>query len=393
MEEIEIVIAGGGICGLATALALHRKGIKSVILERAECVRATGSAIGVFPNGWRALDQLGVGSDLRPTAVPLLGVRDVSLHNGKRRESTFSLTSVGEGRCLKRSDLVKALANHLPSGTIRFNSQIVSVELDPLSSYPILHLKDGTTIRAKVLIGCDGANSVIGDFLGLKPKKVFSSLAVRGLTEFANRHGLPIEGVRIRRGNTMSGGVPLNDHLLYWFLLHKWNPTDLAKVAHDPELIQKMAIETLIEHKFPAERIEIVKRCDLNSLSLTRLRYRSPWEVLLGNFRKGTVTVAGDAMHVMGPFLGQGGSAAMEDAVVLARCLAGKLGAKQKIEEALDEYIKERRMRLVWLSTQTYLVGSLLDTSSLIKKIFIMIFMALLFRNPTAHAKYDCGRL
>ncbi|XP_021903528.1 FAD-dependent monooxygenase ausM-like isoform X2 [Carica papaya] len=373
MEEIEIVIGGGGICGLATALALHRKGIKSVILERAECIRETGAAIGVFPNGWRVLDQLGVASDLRSTALQLLGV--------------------GECQCLKRNDLVNALANHLPSGTIRFNSQIISVELDPSSSYPILHLQDGKTIRAKVLIGCDGANSVIGDFLGLKPKRLFGLLAVRGFTEYPERHGLPMEGVRMRSGNTMSGGAPVNDHLLYWFLLHKWNPTDIAKAGHDPKQIQKEAIETLIEHKFPAERIEVVKRCDLNSLSLTHLSYRPPWEVLLGSFRRETVTVAGDAMHVMGPFLAQGGSAAMEDAVVLAKCLAKKLDSKQKIEEALDEYIKERRMRLVWLSTQTYLVGSLLDTSSLIKKIFIMIFMAVLFRDPNAHTKYDCGRL
>ncbi|CAB4268360.1 unnamed protein product [Prunus armeniaca] len=54
-----IVIVGGGICGLATALALHRKGIRSVVLERSNALRAAGAAIIVHPNGWRALDQLG----------------------------------------------------------------------------------------------------------------------------------------------------------------------------------------------------------------------------------------------------------------------------------------------------------------------------------------------
>lgn len=70
-EEIEIVIVGGGICGLATALALHRKGIKSVVLERSESLRATGAGIAVHTNGWRALDQLGIGSKLRQNALPL----------------------------------------------------------------------------------------------------------------------------------------------------------------------------------------------------------------------------------------------------------------------------------------------------------------------------------
>ncbi|PON79891.1 FAD-binding domain containing protein [Trema orientale] len=68
---MDIVIVGGGICGLATALALHRKGIRSVVLERSEKIRARGAAIIVQPNGWRALDQLGVASSLRETAIPI----------------------------------------------------------------------------------------------------------------------------------------------------------------------------------------------------------------------------------------------------------------------------------------------------------------------------------
>jgi len=120
--------------------------------------------------------------------------------------------------------------------------------------------------------------------------------------------------------------------------------------------------------------IEMINGSVENSLSLTHLRYREPWDVLLGRFRKGSVTVAGDAMHIMGPFLGQGGSAGVEDAVVLARCLAPKLRevnletngremtVVQKVGEALDAYVKERRMRLVWLSAQTYLIVAAFKT-------------------------------
>lgn len=48
---------------------IFRKGIKSVVLERSDRLRATGAAIGVFPNGWRALHQLGIDSNLRSTAI------------------------------------------------------------------------------------------------------------------------------------------------------------------------------------------------------------------------------------------------------------------------------------------------------------------------------------
>ncbi|XVE92145.1 hypothetical protein REPUB_Repub01dG0071900 [Reevesia pubescens] len=115
-----------------------------------------------------------------------------------------------------------------------------------------------------------------------------------------------------------------------------------------------------------------------------------------GTFRRGTVTVAGDAMHVMGPFLGQGGSAAMEDAVVLARSLALNMKEQigtQKVEEALDAYMKERRMRLLGLSAQTDLNGLMLDTSSLLVKFVIICLILVLFSNPIGHSKYDCGSL
>lgn len=179
--------------------------------------------------------------------------------------------------------------------------------------------------------------------------------------------------------------------------------TDSSNVWTDPELIRQLALESV--KGFPTEMIEMIDGSDLNSLSLTHMRYRAPWDILFGKFRKGNVTVAGDAMHVMGPFLGQGGSAGVEDSIVLARCLASTLqevnlenGDRsmrvQKVGEALDAYAKERRMRLVWLSTQTYLMGTfLLGSSSLVVKLGVIIALVALFRDPIGHSRYNCGRL
>ncbi|KAJ8765031.1 hypothetical protein K2173_010505 [Erythroxylum novogranatense] len=401
MEEIEILIVGGGICGLATAVALHRKGIKSVVLERSETLRAAGAGIAILTNGWRALDELGVASTLRQTSVSLQRVWDVDLESGKRRQSPVS---VGEARCLKRRDLVKVLADDLPSGSIRFGCEIVSINLDSITSFPVLHLSNGSSLTAKVVIGCDGANSVVAEFLELRPQKMFSLSAVRGFTYYPNGHGLAPEFTRMKRGNILSGRTPVDDKLLFWFTLQKSNKKDSA-VAKDPELVTQLSLESVTG--YPIEWINMIKNCDLNSLSLTHLRYRAPWELLLGRFRRGTVAVAGDAMHVMGPFLGQGGSAAIEDAIVLARCLAPKMkkyvGQKEKgqkmlamaeeIGQGLDEYVEERRMRLVGLSTQTYLFGSLVDTSYVIVKIFILLIFVVFFSNRIKHTKYDCGPL
>ncbi|KAK1274919.1 hypothetical protein QJS04_geneDACA016761 [Acorus gramineus] len=73
---------------------------------------------------------------------------------------------------------------------------------------------------------------------------------------------------------------------------------------------------------FPSHLVDMVRRVDLDSLSLNGIRYRPPWDMALRTFQRGTVVVAGDAMHVIAPFTRQGGSATIEDIIVLARGLA-----------------------------------------------------------------------
>ncbi|KNA24793.1 hypothetical protein SOVF_012430 [Spinacia oleracea] len=398
-EEIDIVIVGGGICGLATALALHRKGIKSLVLERCDTLRATGSAIGIFTNGWFALHQLGLDSSLRPTAIPLQGGVEVWADTGVERK--FSMGEV-EGRCIRRSDLLEALANALPSETIRFGCQVVSLNVERSTSYAILELHDGSLIKAKVLIGCDGTNSVIANYIGLKPTRLFSTCSIRGLTVYPNGHGFAAEFLRIRKDKNSFGIIPIDEKTVYWFVALQWIQKDV-EMPKDPASIRLTTLDAAAG--LSRDIVEMIEKSDLTSLSLTRLRYRAPWNLVSGNFRRETVTVAGDAWHVMGPFLGQGGSAALEDAVVLARCLSKKVSiadingsimhlSAQKAMEALDEYLKERRQRVVLLSTQTYLTGLLLvEDPSFLLRFFCIIMLFVFFRDQLNHTRYNCGEL
>ncbi|KAI3912620.1 hypothetical protein MKW92_005467 [Papaver armeniacum] len=381
-EEKGIVIVGGGICGLATALALHKKGIQSVVLEKAETIRAAGSAIGIFTNGWYALDQLGLANQLRQKAILLKGN--------------------GELRCLKRSDLVQTLADSLPNQTIRFGCHIVSAKFDPITSQPLLQLQDGSVIKAKVVIGCDGVNSVVSELIGLKPTKLFASCAVRGFTNYPSGHGFSNEFVRIRKDNIILGRLPVDNNLVHWFVGRPGTTSD-TRVSKDPKLIRESTIESI--NDFPPECVEMVKKCDLNEVTLTNLRYRTPLDILLGSFRKGTVIVAGDAMHVWGPYIGQGGAAALEDGIVLARNLAQEMCQKRgstetgnqvtqaRIEKAMDQFVKERRMRLFMMSLNTYILGMLLEASSPLTKFGLIVGLILFFRNSLGHSQHNCGRL
>ena len=169
-------------------------------------------------------------------------------------------------------------------------------------------------------------------------------------------------------------------------------------ISKDPALIRQSLMESM--EGFPIHAIEMIRNCKLNSLHLTDLKYRPPWDLLLNKFSKGTIVVAGDAMHATGPFIAQGGSASIEDAIVLARCLAQKMHnttngimARSTVEEAFDKYVKERKMRIFWLSLNTYLVGKKLDTKSWIVRFVVIAIMFVLFRDPNCHSHYNCGTL
>ncbi|TKY68032.1 3-hydroxybenzoate 6-hydroxylase 1 [Spatholobus suberectus] len=394
--DADIVIVGGGICGLATALALHRKRISSLVLERSENLRATGAAIIVQANGWRALDQLGIGSTLRQTAVQIQGMEHVIVN-------LILLINrvIQECRCLKRLDLIKAMADNLPAGTVRTNCQVLSIELDPVTQYPQLMLSSGSILQAKVVIGCDGVNSAIANMFGLHQTKLllFSTTVARGFTNYSNGHQFASEFVVMSRCQAQLGRIPVSDKLVYWFVTRPRTSQD-STIWKDPVLIRQSLMESM--KGFPEEAVDMIRNCKLSLLHLTELKYRPPWDFVYNNFRKGTVTIAGDAMHATGPFIAQGGSASIEDAIVLARCMAQNLHNTKKAqteinfavaEEAFDQYVKERKMRIFWLSLHSFLVGKKLDTKSSIVKFIILAIMAVLFRDPDWHSRYHCGNL
>ncbi|XP_019708572.1 monooxygenase 1 isoform X3 [Elaeis guineensis] len=335
--------------------------------------------------------------ELRRKAIPLTEIRDMWLHKNKMQVTSCRKEAL---RCLKRSDLIESLAKNLPVGSIRFGCQIVAVELDPLSSFPILYANDGATIKAKVLIGCDGSNSVVAKSLGLQAPKVCPISAVRAFTSYSDGHSFDSHFIRLSGDGVLLGRVPVDEKLVYWFVSVLCPSQDVQK---DHELIKKVTLETLKE--FPTEVIEMVKHCDSSSLSLTHIWYRAPWHLFFANFWQRTMTVAGDAMHVMGPFLGQGGSAGLEDAIVLARCIVqempmGPEGATsdremvKRIGRALSKYVNERRLRIMRLSTQSYLTGSVIMASSWVKKLVCLAILIVFLRSGSlSHSNYDCGSL
>ncbi|KAL3721544.1 hypothetical protein ACJRO7_033958 [Eucalyptus globulus] len=400
----EVVIVGAGIAGLATAVALKKVGVRALILERSKGLRTTGTALALYPNAWVALDTLGVSDKLAALYAPFESGYMTDVKTKSIQEVHFLPNSRNGAlpRAVHRKVLLEVLAEELPPNSIRFSSRITSMEtqVEHGLSICIVTLDNGTIIKSKVVIGCDGIHSIVARWLGLRPPVYSGRSAVRGLSVFPKGHGFDHSHTiqQFVDVGKRAAFFTLNDKEVYWFFGATCPPKGVEKEA-DPEMTQREVVEDLAKD-FPPVYLDIVKHSDLSSLTWAPLMFRYPWDILFGNLAQSNVTVAGDAMHPMTPELGQGGCLALEDAVVLGRHLGdsfskhGKL-VSQCVGVAIGRYAKERRLRAATLVTASYLSGWLQqDGSSRLMRFLRHVFYGfLLARVVNGITEYDCGKL
>nr|MBF0685811.1 FAD-dependent monooxygenase [Pseudomonas sp.] len=163
----KVLIAGGGIGGLAAAIALLQRGFDVEVYEQAGEMREIGAGIQISPNGNRALQVLGVFEKLRELSISASG-KEIRLWNTGQ---TWKLFELGEQAIRKygfpymtvfRPDLLRVLGERieeLKPGAVRLRSRAIDVEQD--ESGVTLHLEDGSSVRGDVLVGADGVHTKI----------------------------------------------------------------------------------------------------------------------------------------------------------------------------------------------------------------------------------------
>ncbi|KAI9096039.1 hypothetical protein K1719_026186 [Acacia pycnantha] len=307
-----------------------------------------------------------------------------------------------------RQLLLEALVNELPSGTIRYSSKVVAIEESGFSK--LVHLADGTIIRTKVLVGGDGVNSVVAKWLGLNKAAFSGRSAVRGCIMLKNCPTLEPKFMQSFGKGFRIGVIPCDDKTVYWFFT--WTPTKQEnKLEENPAKVKEFVLEKL--ENMPSDIRAVIENTDLDHFLSSPLRYRHPWELVIGNISKSNVCVAGDAFHPMTPELGQGGCCALEDGVVLARCLGEVFAAKsvrdiekkngeeeeeeedyKRIEASLKKYADERRWRCINIISTAFVMGIIQQGESKVVSFFRDKFLAaflagILFKI----AAFDCGKL
>jgi FAD-dependent urate hydroxylase len=331
------LIAGAGIGGLTTAIALQQIGYKTTIFERTNQLEEAGAGLTLWANAVKALRKLGLGDQLTAESMP-----SVSGQLRNMRGTCLAKTSAEKMLALygaptlaiHRADLQKVLLAAAGAENIQTGRGVTDFEQD-IEGVRV-HLSNGQTVAGDLLIGADGIHSAVRQKLVGDSPLYSGYVAWRGVVEFDHHRIIPGESWGC--GNRF-GMLRLSGNRVYWFAT-KNCPADLLNIYRDwyapiPEIIQKTPPEAIL----------------LNDIS-----YHAP----LKSWSRGRVTLLGDAAHATTPNLGQGGCMAIEDAVVIAQSL-------QKINDipsALKYYEEQRIPRTTSVTNRSTLIGKMGQTEN-----------------------------
>ncbi|WP_412067795.1 FAD-dependent monooxygenase [Rubrivirga sp. IMCC43871] len=335
---MRIAVVGGGIAGLAAAVALGQRGVEAVVYERAPALRELGAGIALWPNATRALHGLGVLDTVaaRSGRAETVHITDAA---GRPLVQFTSARADAPSLCVRRRDLVAALAAALPVDAIRYCKRFVSASAGPHTL--ALHFEDGTAAGADVLVGADGLRSRVRDTLVERVEpQARGYTAWRGVAPHPGDLGA--DAVEAWGDRQRFGLFWLGEGLAYWYALASRppgdrSPLDLGALA-DRYADWHPRVAATIRATDPAE----VTRHDVFD------RPRGRW-------RRGRVVLVGDAAHGMTPALGQGGAQGLEDGHALGRQLA----SSQTIDDSLTAFVRERRRRAVEIAWRSRLAARL----------------------------------
>ena len=352
-STLPVLIAGGGIGGLAAALALSRIGWPSIVLEQARRFGEVGAGIQISPNVFKMFEVLGIREAIERIAVfpDCLSIRD-AIGGEQVMQTQFGTEFVARYRypygVIYRPDLLDTLLQACArSPLIALHPGTKVVDYEDQGEVVAVQTETADRLAGRALIGADGLWSRIRErIVGDGKPRVAGHIAYRAV--------LPIEQApehaRIHRVTLWAGP---KIHLVH-YPLRRGELLNLVAVFHsdryeegwdtygDPQELRK---------KFAQARPEVQQLLDLiEAWRMWVLCDREP----VRNWSDGRVTLLGDAAHPTLQYLAQGGCMAIEDAVVLARALAASGG---DVARAFVEYQEARVLRTARVQLTSRFVG------------------------------------
>lgn len=332
-----VIVAGGGIGGLALAQALRRRDIPALVLDRFAGPPDAGLGVNLPGNAIRALDALGMADGIAALGAPTRR-REYRNAKGKLLFTVDEDAFWGEGarpRCVRRADLLALLARDLPADTVRWHSAITAVQATDEGVK--VTLADGATERGAFVVGADGVRSVVRDAVVGEGAVLRAAL----LSAASWRFMAPNPGVDCWTVWSGAEGafllIPVDNGEVYGYA----SATRGGPVDPDPAWLSS----TFGRFPDPVPRVlAAVMASEQSTL------YHSPVEeVRIPSWSRGRAVLIGDAAHATAPVWAQGAALAVEDALVLADLLA----AHDDWSEVGREYERRRRPRVTHVQAMT----------------------------------------
>ncbi len=337
----DVIIAGAGIGGLCASFCLSRKGFRVLVLERGDTPLEVGAGIQLGPNATRVLRDLEILDHLLPHAVSpdAIAVRDGL--TGRRLAriplSEYALRRYGAPYLvIHRADLHRTLYGLVEAQSrteILHGADVRNFTEAP--EHVDVHLADGSTHSGRILIGADGLRSAVR-------RKLLNDGPGTPTGEIAWRSLVPMEAVEGNFAHTETGlWIAPGGHVVHYPVRARKALNIVAistgeteergwSAEGDPEDLKARFSAWAPQVRELLERAEEWRFWPL---------FDRPPSHHWGRHR---ITLLGDAAHPMLPYLAQGGAMAIEDAHVLAGCLADNLASP---ESALETYEIKRRDR------------------------------------------------
>ena len=338
--EIPVLVAGGGIGGLAAALALVRQGFRVKVLEQAPDIGEIGAGMQLGPNAFHAFDALGVGEQARSRAV----YTDFMVMHDALDEYQVGMIPTGEAfrqrfgnpyAVIHRADAHGSLLEGVQaSGQIEFltSTRVERIEQD--AAGVTVHDQHGREHRGLALIGADGVKSVVRQQFVGDEARVTGHVVYRAVVDKAD---FPQD----LQWNAASIWVGPNCHLVH-YPLRGGEQYNVVVTFHSRETEQwgvtegsKAEVQSYFQGICPRAR-------QLIDLPKSWKRWATADREPIGQWSFGRVTLLGDAAHPTTQYMAQGACMAMEDAVTLGEALRV---TNQDWAAALELYRKNRVAR------------------------------------------------
>lgn len=355
-RAIPLLIVGGGIGGLTTALALSRRGYPVHVLEQATTFSEIGAGIQLAPNASSVLDHLGILEQISACAVYPRRMLLVDALSGE----TLTEAVLGEPFLrafrypyvvMHRNDLLTILLDACRQSkaiTLETNRHVVAI--DDLRDGARVRCADGTLYECDALIGADGLRSVVRACMFDDSEPVCEGFV-------AYRGAIPVEEVLEHGGlDTIRYWIGPNLHFIQYPLRRGelYNQVAVFKSDRYRAGSDDWGTEDELDAHFAKTHDSVQK-------SLTRIKRDRHWTMYdrppTENWTRHHITLLGDAAHPMLQYIAQGACQALEDAVCLADALVHHAG---DIGQAFLAYQEERIPRTARVQRTARLFGDII---------------------------------